>query len=132
MGIGTPYDLLHAIGAGVDVFDCVLPSRNARNGQALTWGGRVNVKQARHKEDHAPLDARCECPTCTTYSRGYVRHLFHANEALGPRLVTLHNLWFYGALCRAAREAIREQRYAAFARETVQRMRDGDEVGKAD
>ncbi len=132
MGVGTPEDLLHAVGAGIDMFDCVLPTRNARNGQALTWGGRVNLKQARHREDGAPLDARCDCPTCATHTRAYLRHLFHANEMLGPRLVTHHNLWFYGALMRRAREAIAESRYAAFARETVERLRAEDEVGEPD
>jgi queuine tRNA-ribosyltransferase len=130
MGVGTPYDLLHGMGAGVDLFDCVLPTRNARNGQALTWGGRVNLKQARHRDDESALDARCECPVCTTYSRGYLRHLTVAKEMLGARLVTEHNLHFYGALTRTARAAIREGRYAAWAAETAARMREGDEVGK--
>lgn len=131
MGIGTPQDLVHAIGAGIDVFDCVLPTRNARNGQALTWHGRVNLKQSRHKEDEAPLDPRCDCPTCTTFSRAYLRHLFKADEMLGPRLISQHNLWFYGALVRAARAAIREGRYAAFARETLTALREGDEIASA-
>jgi|GEM_PF-7324 len=129
MGIGTPYDLLEAMGAGVDLFDCVLPSRNARNGQALTWTGRVNLKQARHKVDDSPLDARCRCSTCATYSRAYLHHLIRADEMLGARLVTHHNLFFYGALCAAARGAIAEGRYAAFAREATETMREGDEIG---
>lgn len=132
MGVGTPFDLVAAIGAGVDLFDCVLPTRNARNGQALTWHGRVNLKQARHKEDESPLDPRCECPTCRTFSRAYLHHLVKAEEMLGPRLLTQHNLWFYGALVRAARAAIEEGRYAHFAAEAVARMRDGDEVGPPD
>jgi queuine tRNA-ribosyltransferase len=129
MGVGTPLDLLRAVGAGLDMFDCVLPTRNARNGQALTWGGRVNLKQARHKQDPAPLDARCDCPVCQQYSRAYLRHLFHAGEMLGPRLVTQHNLCFYAALMRQARSAIVERRYAVFAREAEGRMRELDEVG---
>ena len=128
MGVGTPYDLIHAVGAGVDMFDCVLPTRNARNGQALTWSGRVNLKQARHQDDDSPLDARCDCPTCATWSRAYLRHLIRAKEMLGGRLVTLHNLWLYGALMRGARRAIVEERYTAWARETVDRMREGDEI----
>jgi queuine tRNA-ribosyltransferase len=128
MGVGTPYDLLAGIGSGIDMFDCVLPTRNARNGQALTWQGRVNLKQARHAEDEAPLDARCGCAVCTRFSRAYLRHLFNAGEMLGPRLLTQHNLWFYGDLTRAAREAIRAGRYAAFARESAERMRAGDEI----
>ena len=131
MGVGTPYDLLHGMGAGVDLFDCVLPTRNARNGQALTWGGRVNLKQARHADDESPLDALCECPVCTTYSRGYLRHLVIAKEMLAARLCTEHNLHFYAALTRAARAAIREQRYGVWAREVVERMRGGDEIGRA-
>jgi len=130
MGVGTPYDLVEAIGAGIDLFDCVLPTRNARNGQALTWAGRVNIRQARHREDDAPLDPRCACATCRTFSRGYLRHLFKADEMLGPRLVTLHNLSFYGALVAEARAAIEAERYAPWARETVSRMREGDEVGE--
>jgi queuine tRNA-ribosyltransferase len=130
MGVGTPYDLLHAVGAGVDLFDCVLPTRNARNAQALTWSGRVNLRQARHREDDTPLDPRCDCYTCATFSRGYLRHLFAAKEMLGARLVSLHNLHFYGALMRGARAAIEESRYAAYAKETIDAMREGDEIGR--
>ena len=132
MGVGTPYDLIEAIGAGVDMFDCVLPTRNARNGQALTWNGRVNLRQARHKDDEAALDPSCDCPTCTTFSRAYLHHLIRTKEMLGPRLVTRHNLHFYGALTRAARAAIDEGRYRAWAAEAVSRMRERDEVGRAD
>jgi queuine tRNA-ribosyltransferase len=128
MGVGTPYDLLAAIGSGIDMFDCVLPTRNARNGQALTWQGRVNLKQARHAEDTAPLDPGCGCPVCVRFTRAYLRHTFNAKEMLGPRLLTEHNLWFYGELTARAREAIRAGRYAAFVKESVQRMREGDEV----
>ncbi|MEZ4255288.1 MAG: tRNA guanosine(34) transglycosylase Tgt [Polyangiales bacterium] len=129
MGVGTPYDLIHAVGTGVDMFDCVLPTRNARNGQALTWGGRVNLKQARHREDASPLDAACDCSTCTRFSRAYLAHLFRAGEMLGPRLVSLHNVHFYGALMAGARTAIEEKRYAAWSTATIERMRDRDEVG---
>ena len=128
MGVGTPYDLLQAIGAGMDMFDCVLPTRNARNGQALTWSGRVNLRQARHKTDEAPLDAQCDCATCATWSRAYLRHLFKADEMLGPRAVTLHNLHFYGELMRRAREAISKGEYDSWASEVTRSMRDGDEV----
>ena len=128
MGVGTPVDLLVGIAAGIDLFDCVLPTRNARNGQALTWSGRVNLKQARHRDDEAALDAACRCITCTRWSRAYIHHLVRNDEMLGARLVTHHNLFFYGALCRAAREAIRAGRYAAFAAEATARMHDGDEV----
>ncbi|MFO0684278.1 MAG: tRNA guanosine(34) transglycosylase Tgt [Sandaracinus sp.] len=129
MGVGTPFDLLQGMGAGIDLFDCVLPTRNARNGQALTWSGRVNLKQARHAGDEGPLDPKCDCPACTRYSRAYLHHLIRAEEMLGARLVSQHNLHFYGALTRAGREAIEQQRYAAFAEETARAMREGDEIG---
>jgi queuine tRNA-ribosyltransferase len=128
MGVGKPIDLLRAIGNGIDMFDCVLPTRNARNGQALTWNGRINLKQSRHRRDRGPLDPECDCPTCTTFSRAYLRHLFAAGEMLGPRLVTQHNLHFYQALTRGARQAIREGRYAAWARDAEARMLERDEV----
>ncbi|MDB4988759.1 MAG: tgt-2 [Myxococcaceae bacterium] len=128
MGVGTPYDLLAAIGSGVDMFDCVLPTRNARNGQALTWHGRVNLRQARHADDTAPLDPDCGCPVCKTFTRAYLRHMFNAKEMLGPRLLTEHNLWFYGELTQRARKAIRAGRFQKFASEAVLKMRDGDEI----
>jgi queuine tRNA-ribosyltransferase len=129
MGVGKPIDLLRAVGSGIDMFDCVLPTRNARNGQALTWRGRVNLKQARHAQDASPLDARCDCPVCQTYSRAYLRHLVRAGEMLGPRLLTQHNLHFYASLMRGARAAIAEGRYAQFASEAEAQMLAGDEIG---
>ncbi|MBN1656358.1 MAG: tRNA guanosine(34) transglycosylase Tgt [Deltaproteobacteria bacterium] len=130
MGVGTPIDLLHAVGAGLDMFDCVLPTRNARNGQALTWSGRVNIKQARNRDDLSPLDDRCDCPVCKSFSRAYLRHMAIAGEMLVARLMTQHNLYFYADLMRRIREAIREGRFQAFARETEKRMREQDEVGR--
>ncbi len=132
MGVGTPRDLIRAIGAGIDMFDCVLPTRNARTGQALTWNGRVNLKQARHAEDDRPIDPNCACPTCRHFGRAYLRHLFKTREMLGPRLVTWHNLYFYQRLTDAAREAIVQGRYTTWARETLQRMAEGDELGPPD
>ncbi len=129
MGVGTPSDLLRALSTGIDLFDCVLPTRNARNGQALTWGGRVNLRQARHRRDTTPLDARCDCAVCVKYSRGYLRHLVKADEMLGPRLLSLHNLHFYGALMRKAREMIRLGRLYAWVEATLEQMREQDEVG---
>ena len=118
MGVGTPLDLVVGIGAGVDMFDCVMPTRNARNGQAITRTGRVVIKQARYREDFGPLDPTCACPTCTGgYSRAYLRHLFIAKEILVLRLFTEHNLHVYGTLVRDAREAILAGRYAEFTRE---------------
>jgi queuine tRNA-ribosyltransferase len=117
MGVGTPRDLVIAIAAGVDMFDCVLPTRNARNGQALTQTGRIVIKQARYKEDFSVLDPTCGCPTCTGgYSRAYLRHLFMAGEILVLRLFTVHNLHLYGRLVREAREAILRGSFEAFTR----------------
>jgi queuine tRNA-ribosyltransferase len=129
MGVGKPIDLLKAIASGIDMFDCVLPTRNARNGQALTWSGRVNIKQARHREDQSPLDARCGCPVCSKYTRAYLRHLALAGEMLVARLLTQHNLHFYADLMRKAREAIAAGRYQAFSDATETQMAEEDEVG---
>jgi queuine tRNA-ribosyltransferase len=129
MGVGTPTDLLRALSTGIDLFDCVLPTRNARNGQALTWGGRVNLKQARHRDDESALDARCDCSVCGTYSRAYLRHLFKADEMLGPRLLSLHNLHFYGALMRKAREMIRLGALGSWVEATLRQMQELDEIG---
>jgi queuine tRNA-ribosyltransferase len=115
MGVGTPHDLVEAICAGVDMFDCVLPTRNARNGQALTRTGRVVLKQARFREDLAPIDAECGCPCCRGgFSRSYLRHLFQAKEILVLRLLSAHNLWLYGQLVREARAAIVQGDLRAF------------------
>lgn len=128
MGVGKPIDLLRAMGSGIDMFDCVLPTRNARNGQALTWNGRVNLKQSRHRRDQGPIDPSCDCAVCRTFSRAYLRHLITAQELLGPRLLTQHNLHFYQDLTRAARVAIRQGRYASWAAEAERRMIELDEV----
>jgi queuine tRNA-ribosyltransferase len=128
MGVGKPIDLLRAIGSGIDMFDCVLPTRNARNGQALTWNGRVNLKQSRHRRDPSPIDPECKCAVCTTFSRAYLRHLITSAEMLGPRLITQHNLHFYQDLTRVARAAIREGRYPQWAAEAEARMLANDEV----
>jgi queuine tRNA-ribosyltransferase len=117
MGVGTPRDLIVAMGAGVDMFDCVLPTRNARNGQALTRFGRIVVKNARYREDPRPLDEECPCPCCTGgYSRAYLRHLFLAGEILVLRLLSAHNLHFYGSIVREARGAISARGYGAWAK----------------
>jgi queuine tRNA-ribosyltransferase len=117
MGVGTPTDLLEAIECGVDMFDCVLPTRNARNGQAFTRNGRIVIKQARYKDDPSPLDADCSCAACRGgYSRAYLRHLYLAGEVLVLRLLSLHNLHLYGQLVAGAREAIASKSYAAFKR----------------
>ncbi|MEQ1542376.1 MAG: tRNA guanosine(34) transglycosylase Tgt [Novosphingobium sp.] len=115
MGVGKPDDLVGAVERGVDMFDCVLPSRSGRNGQGFTWNGPVNLRNARHAEDSAPLDERCPCDACTRYSRAYLHHLHKSGEILGAMLLTEHNLTFYQQLMAAMRVAIREGRFAAFA-----------------
>ena len=115
MGVGTPKDLVTCITAGVDMFDCVLPTRNARNGQALTRTGRIVLKQSRYREDMAPIDETCPCPCCAGgFTRAYLRHLFLAKEILVLRLLSAHNLTLYGQLVREAREAIRAGDLAPF------------------
>jgi queuine tRNA-ribosyltransferase len=117
MGVGKPDDLVGAVERGVDMFDCVLPSRSGRNGQAFTWNGPLNLRNAKHAEDAGPLDSRCACPTCASYSRAYLHHLIKAGEILGAMLMTEHNLSFYQQLMQAMRSAIAEGRFAAFAAE---------------
>jgi queuine tRNA-ribosyltransferase len=116
MGVGTPEDLLAGISAGVDMFDCVLPTRTARNGLLFTSRGRLNVKNARFADDEGPLDPGCTCYTCQTFSRAYLRHLFRAGEILALRLNTVHNLHHYLRLMEGARVAIQEGRFEAFRR----------------
>ncbi len=115
MGVGKPDDLVGAVERGVDMFDCVLPSRSGRNGQAFTWAGPVNIRNAKHAEAQAPLDPRCACPTCTTYSRAYIHHLVRSGEMLGAMLMTEHNLYFYQALMAAMRDAIGGGAFLSFA-----------------
>ncbi|AKH41469.1 queuine tRNA-ribosyltransferase [Altererythrobacter atlanticus] len=117
MGVGKPDDLVGAVERGVDMFDCVLPTRSGRNGQAFTWSGPLNLRNARHAEDTGPLDEKCTCPTCGTYSRAYLHHLQKSGEILGAMLVTEHNLSFYQQLMQAMRLAIAEGRFSSFAAE---------------
>jgi queuine tRNA-ribosyltransferase len=115
MGVGKPDDLVGAVERGIDMFDCVLPTRSGRNGQAFTWNGPLNLRNARFAEDTGPLDDRCTCPVCTTYSRAYIHHLVKSGEMLGAMLVTEHNLSFYQALMQGMREAIAVGQFASFA-----------------
>ncbi|MGB3806793.1 MAG: tRNA guanosine(34) transglycosylase Tgt [Erythrobacter sp.] len=115
MGVGKPDDLVGAVERGIDMFDCVLPTRSGRNGQAFTWNGPLNLRNARFAEDDGPLDARCDCPTCTTYSRAYLHHLQKSGEMLGAMLTTEHNLAFYQSLMQAMRDAIGQGTFDAFA-----------------
>jgi queuine tRNA-ribosyltransferase len=129
MGVGTPPDLLEGIEHGVDMFDCVLPTRNARNGQALSRSGKLNIKQARFREDPRPLDAECGCPCCAGgYARAYLRHLFLAGEMLVLRLLSAHNLWTYGTLMRDARAAIAAGNFQPFKRSWLDRYERGAEA----
>jgi queuine tRNA-ribosyltransferase len=115
MGVGKPDDLVGAVERGVDMFDCVLPTRSGRNGQAFTWNGPLNLRNARFAQDTGPLDDRCTCSVCTTYSRAYIHHLVKSGEMLGAMLMTEHNLSFYQSLMQAMREAIAGGAFASFA-----------------
>ncbi len=115
MGVGKPDDLVGAVERGIDMFDCVLPTRSGRNGQAFTWNGPINLRNARFAEDKEPLDPASDCSASRDYSKAYLHHLVKANEMLGAMLVTEHNLAFYQALMRAMRDAIEHGRFAAFA-----------------
>lgn len=120
MGVGPPEDILNAIERGIDMFDCVMPTRNARNGSLFTSTGKVNIKNARYARDFGPPDAACACPVCTTYTRAYLHHLYRAGEILSLRLNTLHNLFFMLQLADSARKAIRDGRFLDFKREFLQ------------
>ena len=117
MGVGTPMDMLDAIAEGMDMFDCVVPTRNGRNGQAFTWGGELQLRNAPFKFDFRPIDEKCGCYTWRNHTRGYIRHLFNTDELLGLRLVSLHNVYFYVKLISTAQEAIREDRFDKFRKE---------------
>ena len=117
MGVGTPLDMLEAVAQGIDMFDCVVPTRNGRNGQAFTWTGELQLRNATFKEDFSPIDKKCDCPTCKNYTRAYIRHLFNTSEILGLRLVSLHNIYFYVKLIENFRTAIKENRFKTFMEE---------------
>lgn len=106
MGVGTPGNILEAVSRGVDLFDCVMPSRNARHGHLFTWEGVINLNNAKYAEDDSPIDAGCQCPTCKSFSRAYLRHLLKAKEMLGQRLTVLHNLYFYNTLMQRIRDEL--------------------------
>lgn len=117
MGVGTPVNILEAVYRGVDFFDCVMPSRNARHGHLFTSKGIINIKNEKYARDFSPIDENCECPVCKTYSKAYVRHLIKADEMLGMRLAVMHNLFFYNDLTAKIRQALAEGRYEEFYRE---------------
>lgn len=114
MGVGTPSNLIEAVWRGIDFFDCVMPSRDARHGTVFTWGGIMHIKNERFKDDNRPLDPGCGCPACRNFSRAYIRHLFKAEEMLGGRLAVLHNLYFYNTLTARIREAIEKGEFESF------------------
>ena len=129
MGMGEPMDLIEAVEAGVDLFDCVIPTRHGRNGVAYTSQGRLNLRNAVHAADPGPLDPECACEVCRTHSRMYIRHLFQSQELLGLRLLSFHNVWFYSKLMSAVRQSIAENRLkplrartAAAYQKTLERM----------
>ena len=123
MGVGKPDDIVEAVVRGIDMFDCVLPTRSGRTGQAFTADGPLNIRNARFAEDSDPVEPDCPCPACTTFSRAYVHHLVKSGEILGAMLMTQHNLWFYQRLMLGLRSAIVDQRLAAFASDFLSRYR---------
>ena len=124
MGVGRPSDIVGAVARGVDMFDCVMPSRSGRTGQAFTSHGVLNMRNACHTDDHSPLDAKCTCPACQNYTRGYIHHLFMAGEILGAMLLTWHNIHFYENLMKQIRQAIEENRFEAFYQSFLERYKD--------
>lgn len=114
MGVGTPGNIIEGVYRGVDLFDCVMPSRNARHGQLFTWDGVINLNNAKYERDENPIDSRCNCLTCQKHSRAYIRHLLKAKEMLGMRLCVIHNLYFYNNLMEEIRNAIDEDRFTEF------------------
>jgi queuine tRNA-ribosyltransferase len=127
MGIGDPAGILEVVARGIDMFDCVLPTRTARTGSALVWEGRLNLRNARYATDARPLDEECGCPACSRFSRAYIRHLVTQSEILGLRLLSLHNLWFVLDLTARARAAIDRGTFSSFRNETLSRLARGPE-----
>jgi queuine tRNA-ribosyltransferase len=125
MGVGTPEDIVESVQRGIDMFDCVMPTRNARNGHLFTHQGIVKIRHAAHQFDEGPLDPLCDCYTCRNYSRAYLRHLDKCNEILGARLNTIHNLYYYQKLMRDIRQAIEQGRLASYVR-AFYAMRSGE------
>ena len=132
MGVGTPEDIIEAVMFGVDMFDCVMPTRNARNGTLFTSSGKIVIKNARYAKDDRPLDEHCECYTCSRFSRAYLRHLFIAKELLAYRLNTIHNLYFYSRLMENLQEAILEERVIEFRDTFYHLQQGGDEDRRED
>ena len=127
MGVGTPQNIVEAVYRGVDFFDCVMPSRNARHGNLFTWKGKMNLLNEKYAEDARPIAEECGCPACKSYSRSYIRHLFKAREALGMRLAVLHNLYFYNELMQKIRDALDAGCFGGFYRANVNKLAERSE-----
>jgi queuine tRNA-ribosyltransferase len=127
MGVGFPDDLVEGVSRGVDMFDCVMPTRNARNGTVFTRRGKVILKNAYQARDFTPIDDECGCPVCAHYSKAYIRHLFQTGEILGPRLATLHSIYYYLNHMRDMRRSIMENRFPAWREEFFRLYRNEDE-----
>ncbi|MGN1444448.1 MAG: tRNA guanosine(34) transglycosylase Tgt [Acutalibacteraceae bacterium] len=119
MGVGTPGNILEAVSRGVDLFDCVMPSRNARHGHLFTWNGIININNAKYERDLSPIDELCDCPTCQQFSRAYIRHLFKSKEMLAMRLCVMHNLYFYNNLMEKIRDSIEKDEFESFKNKYV-------------
>ncbi|MGN1411858.1 MAG: tRNA guanosine(34) transglycosylase Tgt [Oscillospiraceae bacterium] len=117
MGVGTPSNIIEGVARGIDMFDCVMPSRNARHGTLFTWNGIMHITNERYKTDNRPIDELCDCPVCRNHSRAYIRHLFKAQEQLGGRLAVMHNLYFYNTLMEKIREALDNNSFESFRRQ---------------
>lgn len=120
MGVGTPGNIIEAVSRGVDLFDCVMPSRNARHGHLFTWNGIININNAKYERDLSPIDESCDCPTCRNHSRAYIRHLFKSKEMLAMRLCVMHNLYFYNTLLEKIRAALDEGTFEEFRQKYVE------------
>lgn len=122
MGVGTPSNIIEGVYRGIDFFDCVMPTRNARHGHLYTWDGVMNLNNAKYQLDDRPIEEGCQCPACRNYSRAYIRHLLKAGEMLGQRLCVMHNLYFYNNLMVKIREALDEGRYTDFRNQWTERL----------
>ncbi len=120
MGVGTPVNILEAVHRGVDLFDCVMPSRNARHGHIFTWDGVININNAKYAEDDTQLDTKCDCPVCRNHSKAYIRHLLRAGEMLGMRLAVMHNLYFYNTLMEKIRDSMDNDTFEKFYKENIE------------
>jgi len=126
MGVGLPEDLLDGVKRGIDMFDCIIPTRFARNGSLFTWDGRINIKNARFTEDKGPIDEECSCPTCRTYSRSYLRHLVVSHELTSFYLNTVHNVHFYMELMKKVRDAVKNGTFEVFYHDFKIRFEGGE------